>query len=55
MGMDVTVHVCKTGDNLQEVVLSFHLVGLRDLKQACKLGGKCLYASSHLVTTQSIC
>ena len=33
----------KSEDSLQESVLSFHHVGLRDTAQVCRRGGKSLY------------
>lgn len=44
-----TEHVWRSGDNVKELVLSFHQVGPGARTQVMKLGGKRLYPLSHLI------
>lgn len=46
-GVHAPVRICG-GQNLWELVLSFHRLGSQDQTQVIKLCSKCLYLSSHL-------
>ena len=46
-GVHAPLHICG-GQNLWELVLSFHHLGSQDQTQAIQLRSKCLYLSRHL-------
>lgn len=44
----VTVCVCRSEDNLSELILSFHLMGPKKQTQITKFCDRCLNLLSHL-------
>lgn len=52
--MHGTIHLCRTEENMQELVLFFYHVGTRNWFQVLRLGNKHLYSWRHLTGSKFV-